>query len=184
MNNKILRTTIVLVIIIFNFFDFAFSQDFEPQHRILETSVEKSMSNLLDSIPDELLANYGINNRSELRKATIGNPIAVYTIVGDSIIFTNIWRVPLIIDNDYKSLFTVFKDSKNEYIVVDFGAKLLAREISKIENKDYLTGILRVYELRKDFLIFGNLQSDCEMIAIPNTEQQKYNLSDIMNMIR
>ena len=182
MNMKIMSTFFSLVMLMN--INNALSQDLNMINQNVINVVENSMKPFLDSIPNEILINYGIKDKGEINKATIGNPIAVYTIAKDSLIFTDTWRVPLIIDNEYKSLFTVFKNVDEEYKIVDFGAILLAQEIFKKSKDNDFKGLLRVYEIRKDFFICDNNEGVFEFQPIPNPEKKKYTLTVILNLTK
>lgn len=157
-----------------------FSQDSTSNNQKAYDVVQKSMKAFLDSIPSEMLQNYGVNSKSEIDNATIGNPIAVYSLYKDSMVFTDTWRVPLVINDDYKALFTVFKNKDNEYKIVEFGATILAHDIY-LENRNVkLKGLLRVNELRKHYFITDNINGVSEFRSIPNLGKQKMVLKDII----
>ena len=162
----------------------ALSQNLSQTNEEVINVVKNTMKPFLDSIPDEILINYGIKDKSEINKATVGNPIAVYTLRNDSVVFTNTWRVPLIIDKEFKSLFTVIKNNDGEFKVVGFGATVLAKEIFSKSNEIELIGLLRVYELQKDFFICDGTNDGQEFQPIPDPEKRKYTLNDILNLVK
>jgi len=184
MNLKTKSTFILLAIAMFMKINFAFSQDLKNQKLIITNVIESSMMLFLDEIPDELLVNYGIKDKAEIKKATIGNPIAVYTIEKDSLLFTRTWRIPLIIDSEYRALFTIFKNIDNEYKIVDFGAILLAKEFFNFSKENDFVAILRVYELRKDYFISKNIKGEYKLHPIPNPENTQYSLDDLIRIIK
>jgi len=163
------------------------NQDITDQdsiNKIIIQVTESSMHHLLDSIPDQLLRNYGINNRNELANATIGKPVGVYNIVNEQLVFTSTWRVPLVIQSEYRALFTVVRDDTGNYKVVDFGATGLAQEIFNQSLSYNIKGLLRVYELRKDFFICDDNKGEYEFQPVPIIEGKKYQLKDVLNFIR
>ena len=111
-----------------------YSQSNSQEQDKIQRTVSENMHIFTDSIPNYLLPNYGFNNRNEIQKAIIENPIKVYTIKNKEIIPTNTWRIPISIDGEYRALFTVIKEDNGEYLLVDFGAIRLAKEIQKRIN--------------------------------------------------
>ncbi len=162
----------------------AYSQELKINKPDLPDATIISMMRLLDSIPDELLTNYGIKNKDEIKKSAIGNPIAVYTIEKDSLSFTDTWRVPLIIDNEYRALFTVIINSDNKYQVVDYGAVLLAESLYNFSKDNVLLAMLRVYELRKDYFICGNKNAGYIFHSISNLDKRQYSLNELIKMTK
>lgn len=166
-------------------FSNVFSQNLNMMNKNVVNIVELSMKPFLDNIPDEILINYGIKDRNDINKAIIGNPVPVYTIEKDSLVFTNTWRVPLIINNKCKSLFTVSKNANDEYKIVDFGAVLLAQEILKKSKNNVLIGLLRVYHIHKDFFIIcNNKNNGLKFQPISKRKKKKYTFDDILYLLK
>lgn len=186
MNLKKISTSfpLVLIMLILMETNFAYSQNLKLQNQKINEVIDSSMELFLYDIPENLLINYGIKNKAEIKKATIGNPIAVYTIENDSLIFTNTWRIPLIIDNEYKALFTVFKNNDDEYKIVDFGAVLLAQEFLKFSKENDFSAMLRVYKLRKDFFICENNKGEFKYKSIPSQDNKEYTFNDLIEMLK
>lgn len=182
MNSKTKTTFILLAMLMVT--KLAYSQDLKIPEPNFAEGIDTSIMFFLDEIPYEVLINYGIKNKAEIEKATIGNAIAVYTIEKDSLLFTNTWRIPLIIDNEYRALFTVFKNSDDEYKVVDFGAVLLAKEFYKFNKENDFSAILRVYELRKDYFICKDNKSEWKFQPISNQEKKQYSLNELIKIIK
>ena len=177
------KITLLSLLMLINI-NYLFPQGYNIINNDAINAIENSIKPFLDSIPDEILNNYGLKEKGEINKIILGNPIAVYSISNDSLIFTNTWRIPLIIDNDYRSLFTVFRNFDGDYKIVDFGAVLLAHEIFT-KSKDFdLKGLLRIYQLHKDFFICINNKGEFEFQPIPNPFKNKYNLTEILNFIK
>lgn len=156
----------------------------ELENQNITSAVEASMGIFLDGIPDAALKNYGIKERKEVAKSTIGAPLAVYTMANDTLLFTNTWRVPLVIDDEYRALFTVYKNSDEAFQVVDFGAVKLAQEIDTKRKSDELYGMLRIYELRKDFFIKENKEAGFEFQSVRESEKQSYSLKELLDFIK
>lgn len=144
--------------------------------------VESSKSSFLDNIPEGMLSNYGLNNKDEITKSSIGNPLKVYTILNDQLSFSNTWRVPLVVDKNYRALFSVIIDEKGEYKIVDFGATLLASIIFNESRLNDLQGLLRVYEIKKDFFIYEKQNGEYEYEPIPEVNKAKYSLDEILKL--
>lgn len=164
--------------------NFAYPQNPESLILTINSDIETSMTLFLEDIPEEQLINYGIKDKSELYLATMGEPVAIYTIEADSIVFTNTWRVPLVIDNEYRALFTIFKTPYEEYKIADFGATLLADVIYQYRKENDLTSMLRVYKLSKDYFISENSQGEFRFQPVPNQEKKQYSLNDIIELTK
>jgi len=145
--------------------------------------VEVTMKPFLKAIPMDMLPNYNIGDTSEINKAVIDNPIPIYYLDHDSLKFSNTWRVPLIINNEYRALFTVLF-SNEAYSIVDFGAAVLAEDIQKYTKEKPILGILRVFTLHKDYFIIKNDNNESLFEPIPVYKNQKLPLSEIVKMIK
>lgn len=182
MNIKVIRVFILFVMMI-NAHG-VFCQKIQMPNQMVADVVRNSMGEFLNNIPDKYLGNYGIKNKEEINKIIVGMPLDVFVLFEDSLKFTDTWRVPLILDDEYTSLFTVSKDETGEYNVVDFGATVLAQEISKKGNNNNLRGLLRVYQLKKDFFICQDDDGNFEFHPIPNPDNQSYTLTEVLNLIK
>lgn len=145
--------------------------------------VEVTMKQFLKAIPADMLSIYNISDTSEINKAVIGDPIPVYYLEHDSLKFSNTWRIPLIINDEYRSLFTILF-SNESYSIVDFGANVLAEEIQKYRKDTPILGILRVFTIHKDYFISKNDKNELYFAPIPVFNNQKIPLSEIIKMIK
>jgi len=107
--------------------------------------------NLIKDIPDDVLPDYGFRNRQEFGAIRFDEPIPVYTLKDSTVVFTETWRVPLCIGKEVRSLLTVIRVNGN-YQAVDFGATGLAKTFMANKTPETI-GLLRVYELRTDFIM-------------------------------
>ena len=135
--------------------------------------VEANISTILNKIPDNYEPQYGFANRGEFDFVTVGKPIQLYTI-NDTVVYKQLqWRVPIIVNGEYRALLTVQKTG-NKYIIGDFGAAVLANDIQQKASK-YLDEnticILRAYAIGSDFVIIKNSAGD---ILIPLTSAENY----------
>ena len=137
------------------------------QKNIVAKVAAKELNDYLKKIPLGQEKMFGFNNRQEFSEAKIGIPYEVFTLdsrffdnekleqSANYIISTGVFRVPIIVDNVYKSLLTVSKEN-NQWHVVKIGAKGLANELEKFE-KDYSSigsfNILRVFQIKSDFIL-------------------------------
>ena len=187
MNLKIALTFCSLVLLMNA--EILFSQDSGITNQYEIHLVEDSMKSFLRNIPSDIIKSYGIKDVIEIDNASTGNPIAVYSITNDSIIFTNSWRVPLIINNEHRALFTVIRGIDNESKIVDFGATLLAQTIFErtniIGNTNNFRGMLRVYELKKDFLFYRDDKTGkLEFYQISDPDVDVMELESILQSIK
>ena len=144
-------------------------------------SVDKSMTEFLGRIPGDLLMTFGINSKNELENAKAGVPVTIYNIQNDTLVSTKTWRVPLVIDNKYRALFTVVEDTTG-YRIVDFGATLLAQKLFEAKKMERIEGLLRVYELQSDFIMCGNSKGEFEFLPVRDLHAQKTTLSKIISV--
>ncbi|MFA6126181.1 MAG: hypothetical protein WC699_02655 [Bacteroidales bacterium] len=120
---------------------------------ILQTAVQ-GINVFIKDLPDGSLNDFGFLNKTEMRQFTFAAPIPVYTLKDTAMVFTGTWRVPIVIDKEYRSLLTVIREA-GSFKAVDFGAVELAKAYQLNKTRETV-GMLRVYQLRKDFLIERN----------------------------
>ena len=133
---------------------------------VLKTA-KAQLNNFIKDLPDESLADYGFSGKQEFRKITFGEPIPIFTLNDTAVVFTSTWRVPIVIDKEYRSLLTVIQE-EGVFRAVDFGACELAKAYAANKTPK-TTGMLRVYEIRKDFLIEGSEKGSQAFIPIEFT---------------
>ncbi len=124
-----------------------------------------TLGSFLDKIPPSYESQYGFRNRAEFSRASIGTPVQVFTIHPDSIkngidlkrkylIPLDEWRVPVLVDGEYRSLLTVSKVNST-LTAVELGGALLAKELEQF-RKNHPGGrkvMLRLYQLQCDFMV-------------------------------
>ena len=145
--------------------------------------VEETMKPFLKAIPSNLLPIYGISDTLEIQNAQVGTPIPVYYIDHDTLQFSNTWRVPLIINDQFRSLFTVYFD-RDAYLIVDFGAVVLAQDIQKYISSTPIVGLLRVFPLQRDYFISETKSKELLFDPIPVSKNQKIKLTEIILNIK
>jgi hypothetical protein len=165
-------------------FSFSLSSQIQ-QVNIIEPqkTVEATMIPYLKAIPVNLLSIYGISDTLEIQKAQAGTPIPVYYIDHDTLQFSNTWRVPLIVDGQFRSLFTIYFD-RDAYAIVDFGAVVLAQNIQNYISKTPIVGLLRVFPLQRDYFITQNTSKELFFDPIPVNKNQKIKLPEIIQKIK
>lgn len=100
-------------------------------------SANSGVQSFLAMIPQGHEQEYGFANRSIFSKVEIGEPYQTYFVVkeNEAVFFkeTQLWRVPLVVDNQFLALLTVIvKDGVAT--VVDLGAARLAKELQYFET--------------------------------------------------
>lgn len=148
----------------------------------MKKTVEPLVIDFMHEIPEEYLNLFDISNDAEVEKAELGTPVPVYTLENDSMVFTNTWRLAYISENEYKALLTLTRDDDGNFEVVDFGAKVLAMELANVSQLNNVQGMLRVYELQKDFFLLQNNKRKIEFYAIPYDGNRAYTLEEIIQM--
>jgi len=185
---KILMLILTLIIVInVNTIAFSYQNKRDVLFQNSETdSILRTAKNqihlLIDNIPEANLNDYGFNNKAEFEKISFAPLIKIYTLKDTSIIFTNTWRVPVVVDNEYRSLLTIINED-GVYKAVNYGASILAKAfLAKKTNQTI--GLLRVYELKSDFLMEVNTQNQLKFVPIENANSNLYDLTDIINLIK
>jgi hypothetical protein len=125
------------------------SQNSETE-TVLRTA-KSQINSFIKDLPDDGLADYGFLDRKEFGKINFGTPIPIYTWKDSTVVFTSTWRVPVVIEKEYRSLLTVILEN-GVYKAVDFGASELAKAYAANRTPKTI-GMLRVYEIKSDFLI-------------------------------
>jgi hypothetical protein len=136
-----------------------------PDVASVQNVAKDEAKKFLEKIPDGYEVHYGFKDRSEFPKTEIGIPLQVYTINPDSIDEkdgsskmylqdVNEWRVPVIVDNEYRALITVVK-SGEKYNAVDFGGAVLAKRIGTISgvHPGCVNKIVRIYSIQSDYIL-------------------------------
>lgn len=142
------------------------AQDDEVSIEQVVEAANQALPGILDLIPVGREEDYGFKDRKEFEIATTGIPLLVYTFSNDflgnsefneeeSLLFTNQWRVPVIVNGGHKALLTVeYYDGKLK--VVDFGAGVLAKELGSfkiVKSSANRRILLRCYKKKCDFFI-------------------------------
>jgi hypothetical protein len=145
--------------------------------------VENSIGTFLKDVPEEMLKNYGIQNMSQLLNTQLGTPIPVYMIDNQNLRFVDLWRLPILSDDEFIALATVKHTDNEQYEVIDFGAAKLAKIIGNYEHKDRIIGILRVFEQNTDYLY---IQKDNKNVFVKtfDLKGKEYSLNEIINLIK
>jgi hypothetical protein len=163
---------LILLLFLFNSC-FIFRHETKNTKDLYVTAAEKDLQQILEKIPIGNEESYGFKNREEFENAEIEDPIDFFTFINDSIQSVETVRLPVSVEDEFRSLATV-EYIDGELHIVDFGANVLAQEIQKVcnENINYkLIGILRVYNITSDFLIMSKENQD---IYIPLTSAKMY----------
>jgi len=184
------------VLIYLFFFSFTgLSQSKSNEKAKLNTFVKENISSVLNKIPQNKEQQFGFNNREEFDIATIGDALQLIHY-GDTLNGENyIWRVPILVNGEYRALLTIYQDS-NGYKIADFGAAVLAKDIQQKINQNpnrIIYGILRIHSISGDFLIVKGdnidryipLTSAIYYISSKGIEVKSYyNLADIKKLIK
>ena len=162
----------------------AFSQGTAGNEKDMIQAVAGSMKAFLQEIPQDVLPNYGIRNPQEIDKASAGDPVRAYMPENGQLKFTGTWRVPLVISKEYRALFTVVYDPARGYVIVDFGATVLAAEMYRKKLSSGISGILRVYERSRDFFMSENTKGEVMYTPVPNPENKVYSFDEVIHLVK
>ncbi len=124
-------------------------------------AAQSGLAHFTNLVPDARSIDYGFENLSELRQATLGHPYQVYVLEGDFMRATDEWRYPVMVRGVQKALLTIAK-RENRWQAVDFGAAILAKDLENHERAlsyadnrvDNVKILLRNHAARCDFLMF------------------------------
>ncbi len=173
MHKTIILTTFILFIFLSNSYsqtNLAIIGKSKLDITELKLQIKAGLSNLTKDIPDQYIDRYGFKSQEEIEHAEIGEAIPVYSIKNNQLEFNSIWRIPIIVDGEFRALLTVESTKDKEYKIADFGARDLAKELQK-KTKDYpLVGILRSYKLQSDFVIVSDSNKDLKFIPVKSEE--------------
>lgn len=142
--------------------------------------VENNRTFFLEEIPSSFLPNYGFSSSEEIANAVVATPIEVFTLFDDTLRSTNTWRVPLMVNNEYRALFTVVQGTDNAIEIVDFGAAQLAKILSTENQSGNINAILRVYSLHTDFVFDTCSKEEIKFKKISPSNREFYSLSQIV----
>ncbi len=145
------------------------------------TAAEKEYAAYLEKIPANKELLYGFNNRDEFNKVKLGKPYQLLTLneefFSDPVLTdknylspSGDWRIPLIIDSEYRALLTVAQIDGN-WKIVGLGAASLAKELDAFE-KDHPSNlpygkIFRVYQSVSDFMLLPSKDDPLSLDVIP-----------------
>lgn len=147
----------------------------------------RDLSTFLEIIPVGAEKQHGFANREEFKRAVAG---AVYTVVGiDSdwnTFSTDIYNIPVIVDNQYKAVISVFyKDGV--YKLETVGAAELAAELQKTEPvlvKDHEYIMLNIYSRASSFVAYPALNTAPETANFIPLESAKTSLREVTKEIQ
>ena len=124
-----------------------------------------SLAAFLAQIPLGHESRYGFLHRGEFARATLAVPLRVYTTYPDSLngdndtlsnrpVALNEWRVPVLVDGEFRSLITIaLVDGVLK--AVELGGTALAREFGEFDKKypGARRSLFRLYLLKCDFIV-------------------------------
>ncbi len=150
-------------------------------HKISQTALKESVA-LLSPLDERSLENLGFSSHIPLSELSAGTPVPVYAIEHDSLVFINIWRVPLLVDGAFTALATVIPDG-DHYRVVELGASMLARILDQPSSRQ-ASGLLRVYDLSRDYLMMADKDNQLMFYPVRNTGEQPVSFDELLNKVR
>ena len=186
----------------------SFTNIFATQDQVIQAA-NNGLQQYLKLIPAGSETQYGFLSRSEVQNATVGKPLQALALNADFynkdyvpgtnyLVVRDEWRVPVIFNNEYKTLLTVAND-QNNLKVVDLGGAGLSRELQTVSaslSKDDNFYILRIYPLSADFFVdvkSGDISMtnavciplSSAIMAIPSLQQKStYTLNEILPIIK
>ena len=176
--------------------------------KVVKAANDKLYS-FLENIPVGSESQFGIDNRDEIKTATLGTPYHVMVLTKEFynainlsgaayaayVTGSNEWRVPVLVNGSSRVLVTVNAEN-GSYTAGDLGGAGLARELQQGKpRKKHTYAILRVHRLTSDFLIDmpGNSLADAVCIPLASARmalpalsgnEQGYTLAETLNAIK
>ena len=147
------------------------AQDFELKQ--IKTFATEQWDYVAKKIPAGKEELYGFQDQNEIAHATMGTPIRMFFWKENNIIESQIYRVPVMVEEKMVSLLTV--SSGNEMSVEDFGGSVLIKVIQEISEKNGVKpyGILRVHSISSDFYIINENSNLSYILISPNQAERK-----------
>lgn len=148
----------------------------QTSEEIMKFATEQ-LDSIFNKIPKGMESQFGFQSLEDMENATIGNPIGMYYWKENDIIESPIYRVPILVDGKMVSLLTV--STEEQLTVGDFGSNQLAQTVQKIADMYNINplGILRVYSISSDFLMFKNSEGDFQFIPMSKPTVEKFFLN-------
>jgi len=129
-----------------------YGQGFQSEKDSIISIVQSNLAQVLTRIPIGNEIYFGFTKRAEFQQCTSGKPIRVLSLNSKgNLIKLNQWRVPIILNGDYKVLFTIQKIRKT-FEIVDIGGTKLAEEIQLVNKSNTIENLIRLYNLHIDFV--------------------------------
>lgn len=184
MNKLIFNPKIITVFLFFfTFQNLVLALPTNEKDTVLKAARNELMQTL-NQIPAGFESQYGFKNREEFNSASLNSILKVYFINSKSsdkelqILTSNEYRIPVIINNEYRALLTVSKID-GDWHIVDFGAVALAKEIenyynivpSVIENEVIF---LRIYGINCDFITSKKADENFDTCKFYPLQSAKY----------
>jgi hypothetical protein len=155
-----------------------FAQDVEK--KVLKAA-KSGYREYLNKIPQGQERNFGFRSRTEFNKVTIGKPYRVVTLKNEFftgkidparnyLAATDEFRIPLLVNNDYRVLITIVK-MNGAWQVVNIGSSGMASELGILERKHPSPSrsglIMCVYRASCDFFLSSPDNSLANPTAYP-----------------
>lgn len=172
MNKKIFYITFVIVFFVSCIATKKDKESVSVYEEVKGVAVSE-LPQFLDNIPVGSENLYGFNSRDEIKDVRVGNPFVFFAENEGTIKKTNVYRLPVVVNDTYKAFATV-ESIDGSYHVVDFGATQLAREVQGVCNSysaKKFEGILRVYDANADFIVFSENNN---FIFVPLSSAKMY----------
>jgi hypothetical protein len=187
------------------FFCGIFSLHAQDENKAVLDAAKAGLSIYLEKIPAGIETSYGFNDRNEFKLATLGKPFPIYLLKIDFfteptvtpnknyLVKSNTYKIPVIINGEYRSMLTVAL-MNGVWKTVGIGAAGLAKELGALEKKHPAEkALLSVHELECDFVILPNhnfpdvpvyLLFSSGMALNKKTDSGVYSLSGILPLLK
>jgi hypothetical protein len=142
-----------------------------------QKAAEKGLPTILQTLPDNIVQQFGFSGPEELSLASLGSPFQVFTIhpaeilnysadtpIGDIISGTDHWFFPVTVNGEVRTLLTVAQVG-GQWQAVYIGSAGLgqqwAKTLAKYETSaGYTHTLVRIYQAKADFVLLGGIGGD------------------------
>ncbi len=153
----------------------AFKISAQSVNETIINNIKSQVTICLTKIPIGSEKSFGFDSRNDFNNCKLGDPIKVITISDNKWLELNEWRVPVILNGNYKLFFTVQKNN-DTFEIVDLGGSDLAQEIQTINiNSKPIKYLIRLFKINIDFVSQEYATNpEKELITVPLKSAKKY----------
>ena len=164
-----------------------YAQVADKSELILTPEITEMEVTRIQNLPDVLLSDYGVTNRSQLDHIHLGKPIPMYEIINEKLTFIGQWFVLVMLDGEPLRRSILKLEDNGQYEWIGSGSR--GRSIHNYEHKELIIGILGTTSFHGvDYVIIRKENQDIFVQWYDRATREyfknEYTLSEIMNMLK